>query len=255
MDNLCTGAEFVDGIGYTVVKARAHGQDHIAVMHRHVGLIEPVHTQHAQELTVRSGVASQTHQCVGHRIIQAPRQPRQDFRTFTLDNAAPGINHRTFGREQQPCRLANLAAVTALSGLIRTQTHRFGVVILEFVFGVGQIFGNVHNHRTRSTASGNVKRLFNNGRDLFGASYHEAVLHNGTRYPHHVGLLKRVFTNKVTLYLPRQHHHGNRIHVSGGNTGNRIGRARARGDQHHARLAGSTGIAIGRMGRRLLVSN
>ena len=53
MDDLAFNRGEVLGVAdHTVVEARAHGQQHIAVLHGHVGFKGAVHAQHAQEARV-----------------------------------------------------------------------------------------------------------------------------------------------------------------------------------------------------------
>ncbi|MNL74526.1 hypothetical protein D3C87_2001750 [compost metagenome] len=54
-------------VGGTVVKAHADGKDHVRVMHGFVGFVSPVHTEHADALTVRAGKRAQSHQGAGNR--------------------------------------------------------------------------------------------------------------------------------------------------------------------------------------------
>ena len=81
------------------------------------------------------------------------------------------------------------------------------------------------------------------------------MLHHRTGHTNHVGFLEGVIANPVRAYLTGQHHHGNRVHKSGGQAGNGVSGARPGGDHDHTRLAGGTGIAVRRMGSRLLVTN
>ncbi|MNQ29960.1 hypothetical protein D3C85_432900 [compost metagenome] len=84
---------------------------------------------------------------------------------------------------------------------------------------------------------------------------HEAVLHDRPGNTDHVGFLEGIGTDHVARHLAGQHHHRNRVHVGRGNAGDGIGRARPRGHQHHAGFTGGTGIAIGHVRCRLLVTN
>ena len=51
------GRERVELAGDAVVEARADVDHHVAVVHRHVGLVGAVHAQHAQELRSPAGIA------------------------------------------------------------------------------------------------------------------------------------------------------------------------------------------------------
>ena len=61
---------------HAVVEARADGQQHVAVLHRHVGLVGAVHAQHAEELRVAGRDGAQAHQRVGARDSPAGRPVR-----------------------------------------------------------------------------------------------------------------------------------------------------------------------------------
>ena len=61
MNNLCAGAELAHRIGDSVIKSGANGKDHITVMHRHIRLVKPVHSQHAQKLPVSGRVGTEPH--------------------------------------------------------------------------------------------------------------------------------------------------------------------------------------------------
>ena len=53
-----------------VVKACAHGQQNIAVLHGIVGFPCAVHTEHAQELGIGGWESSQAHERVGDGVAQ-----------------------------------------------------------------------------------------------------------------------------------------------------------------------------------------
>ena len=84
---------------------------------------------------------------------------------------------------------------------------------------------------------------------------HEAVLNDWPGNPDHVGFLERIGADHVAWHLPGDDHHGNRVHVGGGNPGDRIRRARAGCHQHNAGLAGRAGITIGHVCSGLLVAH
>ena len=60
-------AEGVDAPGEPVIEPRADIDQEIAIMHRHIGLIEAVHAKHAQPVLTRSRITAEPHQRRGDR--------------------------------------------------------------------------------------------------------------------------------------------------------------------------------------------
>jgi hypothetical protein len=56
-------------------------------------------------------------------------------------------------------------------------------------------------------------------------------------------------------HLAGHDHHGNAVHVGGGDAGDGIGHAGAGGDQGHAHITGGAGIAVGCVHGSLLVAH
>ncbi len=120
---------------------------------------------------------------------------------------------------------------------------------------MGQIFGYIHNNRTRSPRRSDKKGLLDDRRDVFSPLNHEAVFHDGSRNTHHVSLLKGIFSDQMALHLPRENNQGNRIHIRSSNTGNGVGRAGARRHQNDSRFAGCPRVPVSGVGRRLLMTH
>ncbi len=84
---------------------------------------------------------------------------------------------------------------------------------------------------------------------------HEAVLHDGSGDTDHIGFLEGIGADHVARNLTGDDHHRDRVHESGSNAGDGIGRTRTGSHQHHAGLAGCPRITIGHVGGGLLVTN
>ena len=69
-----------------------------------------------------------------------------------------------------------------------------------------------------------------------------------------VDLLESIVPYKIGWHLCRQHHQRDRIHIGSRDSGDRIGHTRARGNQHHTGLAGSSRVAVRCVGRALFVA-
>ncbi len=100
-----------------------------------------------------------------------------------------------------------------------------------------------------------MEGLADNQRQVFGALHHKTVLNDGPRNADHIRFLKGILADQVALHLPRQHHHGNRIHVGGGNAGNGIGRTRTGSHQHDTGFAGRPRVTVRRMGGGLFMAH
>ena len=70
MDDLGIRTKLIQLAGNAVVKTRADSNNHIALVHRHIGFISAVHAQHADELLVGCRISAQTHQGIGDRKAQ-----------------------------------------------------------------------------------------------------------------------------------------------------------------------------------------
>jgi hypothetical protein len=76
VDLLRAGRERVEPAGDAVVEARADADHHVAIVHRHVGLVGAVHAEHAEPVLV------------GRRIGAEPHQGRGDREAGQLDQLA-----------------------------------------------------------------------------------------------------------------------------------------------------------------------
>jgi hypothetical protein len=111
------------------------------------------------------------------------------------------------------------------------------------------VLGNVDQHRPRSPGGRDTKRFFD-GRSQLGGIVHQIIVLGAVpRDADRVGLLKRIGPDQTSGHLPGDDHHRDRIHPRIGDTGHRIGRTGAAGDEDDARLAGGAGIAFRRMRR------
>ncbi len=95
---------------HAVVEARADRDQHVAVLHGHVGFVRAVHAEHAEEFLVARAVAAQTHQRIGDGIAEQVGELVQLTRCIREDDAAAGVDVRTLRRQQQLHGLADLAA-------------------------------------------------------------------------------------------------------------------------------------------------
>ena len=238
---------------HAVVKTRTHGQQHVAVLHGVVGLDRSMHAQHAQKLRITGRVSAQTHQGVGAGVAQHVHQCSQLLRGIAQQHAAACVDVRPLGRHQQLQGLADLSAVALAHRVVAAHFHAVGVMkgaLLE-----GHILRNIDHHRTGASGAGNVKGFL----DRFGQVAHvldqKVVLDDGAGDAHGVALLESVQADRMRGHLTGDDHHWNAVHIGGGDAGDGIGHARARGDQRHADFAGGARVAVSRMHSGLLVAH
>jgi len=114
-------------------------------------------------------------------------------------------------------------------------------------------FGMSDQHRTGTAAHGDFKRLTDGVGQLGDVLNNEIVLGNRHGDAGDVHFLEAVQSEQTGAHVAGDGHHRDRIHVSGGNTGNQIGRAGAGGCDDYADLAGGTGVTICGMGSALFM--
>jgi hypothetical protein len=114
-----------------VVEAGTDRQQHVAVLHGHVGFVGAMHAEHADELLVGGRVAAQAHQGVGHREAELmPDQLGQLVGGIGQDHAAAGVDHRPLGFEQQLHRLLDLSPVTLDHRVVGAHRDRLRIGVL-----------------------------------------------------------------------------------------------------------------------------
>ena len=236
-----------------VIEARAHGQQHVALVHGHVGFDGAMHAEHAKKLRVVGGVGAKTHQCVGDRKAESPRELRELRRALAEHDAAAGVDHRPLGPEQQLRRLANLPRVALEHRVVGTHLDLLWVHVPRAVGG--HVLGHVHHHRAGAATGRDVESLAQGEREIRHVLDQEVVLHARASDADRVGLLESVVADQVRRHLAGDDHHRDRVHVSGGDAGDGIGGPGSRGDQHHAGFAGGARVAISRVRGGLLVAH
>ncbi len=236
---------------HPVVEARADREQHVAVLHCHVRLIGAVHARHADEALAARPVRTQPHQRVRAREAEQVDQRVQLGRGVGEDHAAAGVDHRTLGGEQQLQRLADLALMPLHHRVVRAHRHRLRV--FEAVLRLGDVLGDVDQHRARTAGGRDDEGLLHRRREVLDVLDQEVVLHARPGDADRVALLERVLADGVRRDLTRDHDHRDRIHVGGGDAGDRVGHARAAGDEADPDLLRGTRVRIGRVDRCLLV--
>jgi len=142
--------------------------------------------------------------------------------------------------------------------------QRFGVLAqaveqARFDPGREDIHRHVDEHRAGLTVFGQGERLLDDFREQLRGVHAPGTLHERpinlvlrcVRMQVH--LLVRVLAVIMGRHVPGDDHHGDAVEGGVRDAGRRVGEPGAQMREQHGRLAGGTGIAVGRVGRDLLV--
>ena len=246
-------AELADVAGHAVVEARTDGDQHVAIVHGHVGLVGAVHAEHADEQRIVGRKGAEPHERVRARIAEQAHQFGERLRGVVDDDAAAGVEHRPLGREHEIDRLLDLPRMALGRRMVGTHRYRLRVGVLGLLRG--HVLRKIDQHRAGPASGGDVEGLLDGDGQVRDVLHQKIVLHARTRDADRVDFLEGVVTDQMGRHLAADDDHRNGIHVGGGDAGDGVGDAGAGGHQHHAGLAGGARVAVGRVGRALLVAH
>ena len=241
--------------GHPIIETRADADHDIGLVHRQIGFVGAVHAQHSQPVGMICRKTAQSHQRRGDgRAGQRLELAQQATRARPgVDDAAAGVENRRLCRCDQGNRPGNVVSraidlrIIANGPLRRAVGHdRAGDL---------NVLGNIDQHRAGATGGGNLESLID-GRGEVCRILHQIIMLGAVAGDTDgVGLLKGVRSDQRGCDLPGDDDHRNRIHISIGDPGDGIGRARPGGDQHHPRLARRSRITLGSMCRTGFVAD
>jgi len=244
----------VSGVAdHAVVEARADRDQHVAVLHRHVGFVRAVHAEHAEEFLVRGAIAAEAHQRVRDGIAEQIGELVQLARRIREDDAAARVDVRALRRQQQRDGLADLARVAFRDGVVRAQRHALQRLVLAR--RLRHVLRNVDQHGAGPAGTGDIESFLDGGGEIAHVLHEEVVLHAGTRDTDRIALLKRILADRSSRHLAADDHHRDRVHIGRRDARHRIGDAGAGGHEAHANLAGRARVGVGGVNRGLLVAH
>src|SRR5713101_9790052 len=215
-----------------------------------------VHARHAERQRVCFGESTQAEQSGDDRNVGFFGEGSQLVIGFRENDAMTRHNQRTLRLGDQLRGLCNgccrrLWRSRATKMLDRTDRSRWAVGR----FAQLDIFGDVNQHRTRTSTSCYTKGFMHDIGDVFDPLYEKIMLGDWLGHAKHIGLLKCVTADEVTRHLPGDCHNGCRVHVCGGQSRDKVGGPRTTSGYTHSRLPCSTGITVSSVSRGLLVSH
>ena len=247
--------EGVEPTGHPVIEARAHVQHHVAVVHRHVGFVRPVHPEHAEEVRLAGRHGAEAHQRRGDREPGFANEPRERAARGRpgIHHAAPGVDDRPFGPEEEIERRPYLGGRRLLPGPIAFDGVARGRDVSEF--GVLDVLGKIDDDGARSPLGGDRVGLGQHRHELTDVLDQVVVLGARARDADGVRLLEGVVADQVRGDLAGQAEHRDTVHQRIREPGDRVGRAGTGGHEHHANAAGRAGVAFRHVHGGLLVAH
>ena len=100
--------------------------------------------------------------------------------------------------------------------------------LIFIIIGIGgHVLGNIHQNRARPAGLGDNKGSSDHGSQPGDILHDKIVFSNGHGDTGDVDLLKAVTAQKAYAHITGDGHHGDRVHVSGGDAGHQVGGAGA----------------------------
>ena len=207
-----------------------------------------MHPEHAQAQGVAVGDDPRTHQGIGGGDARLVDQVAQGLAAGCAAHTAAEVDQGLFGAVDDLGGPGHFLLVEGGDG-----ADGLGLAVGELALIGGDVLGDVHQDGALAAALGDAEgRPHGVGQVLYTADG-EVVLGDGHGDALDIGFLEAVPAQKVGGDVAGESHHRHTVHIGGGDAGDQVGGARAAGGQHHAGAAGGTGIAVGRVGRALLV--
>ncbi len=138
---------------------------------------------------------------------------------------------------------------------VRAMRSGRGGVEVEFRQALLRVLGDVDEHRAGPAGLRDQKGFADGLRHVFGARDEVVVLGDGQRDAGDVHFLEGVGAEDFARDLAGDADHGDGIEHGGGDAGDQVGRAGAGGGDSHTHLAGGARVAVGHVGRALLVAH
>ena len=210
-----------------------------------------VSADHAHIQGVVGGDEADTHHGLDHGDGTALSQLQQFGTGVGQPNAAAGADEGLTGTGNGLYHTLDLQIVALDAGLITPDIHLLRIMEASQVLLL-HVNGNINENRTGTAGGGNVEGLLDHPGDVVGVFDQVAVLGEGSHRAGDVHFLEDIPAQQMAGHLAGDGHHGDGVHVGGGDTGNKVGRSRAAGYHAHTHLAADACIAGSHMARVLL---
>ena len=228
MNNLGLRTELGDLSRDAIVESGADGDHKIGIMDGHVRGVRAVHAHHAEREIVRGGESPEGHQRHVHRNLREVCELHQLFMCIREDRPAADVNDRLLGLVDRLDRLLDLPLIAFVRRVVSADGDTLRIAEIAFVHG--DILGNVHEHRPRATAHGDVKGFLDGLRKVVHILDQEVVLRARTANADVIRLLEGVIPDELSGHLAGEYDDRHRVHVGIHKRRHDVRHAGARGD-------------------------
>ena len=243
--------------GHAIVESRTNGHQEIAVLHGVVRERRAVHAEHAHGQRVDGVDRADAHERGHHRDLQVLDELAQRLRGRGIDHAAAGVDQRPLRGRQ---RLEEGGA-GAIRQLVRPQTvHALPVAgnrqpagSVEDSLPVLHVLRDIEHHGAGAAGARDLERGAHRRLELGRVGDQENVLGDRTHDARHRRFLKCIRADGRGRDLAADDHDGHRVGLAVAHRRDRVGRARAGGDQRDADPPARARIARGHESGALLV--
>ena len=170
-------------------------------MHRHIGFIGAVHTQHTKPLITGRWIAAKAHQCGGERETSQFSQLTK-FRGCPIArvyNTTACIKDRLFSRRHCLNRSTDCMSIA-----LHLRPIAFMITALAFCVEARRklhIFWNIDNHWAWTTRCRNMKRFMQNTGQIIHVLHQPIVLGTRPRNANCVAFLERIIADEMSGHL------------------------------------------------------
>ncbi len=239
--------------GNPVVETHADADQQIGMGDGVIGVAGAVHPQHAQGKIVVLGKATDAHKRRRHRNLHQFGQRHELLLRPGGDDAAADVENRLLRGGDGFGRGADLLLVTFQGRLVAGKVHPARGFVIKL--GVLHVHGDIDEDRSRPPRGGDVERLLENPGDVLRFLDQVTVFDDRLGDAGDVDFLEGVGADEVAAHLAGDGDHRRRIQIGVGDAGDQVGGPGAAGGDTDAGLAGCPGIAVGGVGRALLVAH
>ena len=233
----------------SVRKTGPQGDQQVTAADGQVAGLGAVHAGHAGIAGIMLVDRALGHQGLAERRVDLVNESADHVRRLGNDGAAADQDKGLSGSADHFHRLPDIRFLIGLCPGHET-LGRAGLIIGD---GRCHVLGDIHQDRSRPAGSGDLEGPADGIRQLVDILDDGAVFGNGHADAVDVDLLEGVLAQQVVGHVAGDGHHGNRIHIGGGDACDQVGGAGAAGGETYADLAGGSGVTVGRVGRALLM--